>query len=496
MLSDYQRYRWYEIAPGLSIWLTIILGIVFSFVSPLAMMYAVIIFDVYWVLRVLYFSFYVIVSWNRFRISIHERWFEKLTASFPKWEEKINVVFLPVYNESWEVVQTTLDAIRASSYPAQKMYIVISGEERKAEHWGVLQKKIQAVYGPLFADVLCYTHPASLPGEIPGKGSNIHSAEWQFKEYADKKGWRYENVIISVFDVDTVVHPEYFAHLNFMYCSHPRPERSSFQPITLYNNNIWDSPAVLRIMAFGTSFWMLFSLARLEHLVTFSSHSMSFKAALDVGGHSKDVVSEDSRIFFQCWLKYEGDYEVTPLYIPVSMDTVRDDSTFKSLKNLYLQQRRWAWGTENIPYLLWQYRLHPAMSRWKKAVMLFHEWEGKWSWAVVTVIVTLLGRLPLWVANTDVRQSALFFNTPQVLQFLMTLSMVGLLISTIMSMLLLPPRPDHHPKHMYAFMALQWLLVPVSLLFFSALPCLDAVTHLMTGRYLGFNVSSKKRAVV
>jgi hypothetical protein len=178
------------------------------------------------------------------------------------------------------------------------------------------------------------------------------------------------------------------------------------------------------------------------------------------------------------------------------MDTVRDDSTLKSLKNLYLQQRRWAWGTENIPYLLWQYRLHPNMSRFKKAVMLFHEWEGKWSWAVVTVIVTLLGRLPLWVANTDVRQSALFFNTPQVLQFLMTLSMVGLLISTIMSMLLLPPRPDHHPKHMYAFMALQWILVPVSLLFFSALPCLDAVTHLMTGRYLGFNVSSKKRAVV
>jgi hypothetical protein len=298
MLSDYQRYRWYEIAPGLSIWLTIILGIVFSFISPLAMMYAVIIFDVYWVLRVLYFSFYVIVSWNRFRLSIRERWFEKLTTSFPKWEEKINVVFLPVYNESWEVVQTTLDAIKASSYPAKKMYIVISGEERKAEHWGALQKKIQAVYGQVFAEVLCYTHPAGLPGEIPGKGSNIHSAEWQFKDYADKKGWRYENVVISVFDVDTVVHPEYFAHLNFMYCSHPRPERSSFQPITLYNNNIWDSPAVLRIMAFGTSFWMLFSLARLEHLVTFSSHSMSFKAALDVGGHSKDVVSEDSRIFF------------------------------------------------------------------------------------------------------------------------------------------------------------------------------------------------------
>ncbi len=496
MISDYQRYRLYEILPGLSIWLTIIFGLVFSFLFPLFMMYVVIVFDIYWVLRVLYFSFYIVFSWNRFRQAIKKDWFAMLAKEYPAWEGKINVIFLPVYNESWEVIQTTLDAIRASSYPAQKLYIVLSGEERKIEHWKGLQGKVLTTYKEYFADVICYTHPDGLPGEIPGKGSNIHSAEKQFKVYADQKGWRYENVIISVFDVDTVVHPEYFAHLNYMYCRHPRPERSSFQPITLYNNNIWDSPAVLRIMAFGTSFWMLFSLARLEHLVTFSSHSMSFKAALECGGHAKDIVSEDSRIFFQCWLHYDGDYEVTPLYIPVSMDTVRDDSIIVSLKNLYLQQRRWAWGTENIPYLLWQYRLHPKLSKWKKTIMLFHEWEGKWSWAAVTIIITILSRLPLWFAGNDVRQSVLFFNTPQILGFLMTLAMAGLLVSTIMSMLLLPPRPEHHPKHMYIFMVLQWVLVPVSLFLFSSLPCIDAVTHLMRGKYLGFNVSTKKRAQV
>ena len=100
-----------------------------------------------------------------------------------------------------------------------------------------------------FADLIFYTHPSDLPDEIPGKGSNIHYAELEFKNYADIKGWRYEDVIISVFDVDTVVHPEYFAHLTFMYLSHPRPERSSFQPVTLYNNNLWESPAAVRVPA-------------------------------------------------------------------------------------------------------------------------------------------------------------------------------------------------------------------------------------------------------
>lgn len=495
MLSAYHRYRVYEILPGLSIWLSLILCVVLGFFKPLWMIYVVVVFDVYWVLRVLYFSLYIIISWNRFRVAVKTNWLEKLQTTFPAWQEKINVVFLPLYNEEYGVIKATLEALLKSSYPADKLYLVISGEARKNEHWESLQVEIRRDFSSRFGGLILNTHPEGLSGEIPGKGSNINHAEWQFKKYADERGWKYEDIIISVFDVDTVVHPEYFSHLTFMYLSHPDPTRSSFQPITLYNNNLWDSPAVLRVMAFGTTFWMLFSLARLDNMVTFSSHSMSFKAALDAGGHAKNIVSEDSRIFYQCWLAYGGHYEVTPLYLPVSMDTVRDESIIKSLKNLYLQQRRWAWGTENISYLLWEFEKHKEISFYKKFVILFHEWEGKWSWAVVAILITVLGRLPLWVAGDQVRQSALFFNTPHVLEILMTLAMIGLFVSLIISMLLLPPRPERYGSHRYVYMILQWLLVPVSLLFFSAIPCIDAVTHLMVGKYLGYNVSVKKRAV-
>ena len=493
MLSDYQRYRLYEMAPGLSIWGTLVLCIALSFWQPLWMMYFIIVFDVYWVLRVVYFSFYLFVSWRRFRRAVKVKWFTRLQKEFPAWEEKVNVVFLPLYNEEWLVINATLQALLKSSYPSAKLYVVISGEARQKKYWRQLQQTILEHYNGSFADLIFYTHPSSLPDEIPGKGSNIHFAEQEFKAYADAKGWNYKNIIISVFDIDTVAHPEYLAHLTYMYLKHPRPERSSFQPVTLYNNNLWESPAILRVMAFGTSFWMLFSLARLDNLVTFSSHSMSFQAALDAGGHAKQIVSEDSRIFFQCWLRYSGDYEVTPLYVPVSMDTVRDVSMWKSLTNLYFQQRRWAWGSENIPYLLWQFKKHPEIAWWKKLVILFHEWEGKWSWAVVPILITLLGRLPLWVAGGSIRQSTLFFNTPHVLEILMTLALVGLVSSVIMSMLILPVPPSGTRHHHYLIMLLQWALLPVSLIFFSAIPCLDAVTHLLFGRYLGFNVSIKKR---
>jgi cellulose synthase/poly-beta-1,6-N-acetylglucosamine synthase-like glycosyltransferase len=494
MLSNYYRYRLYEILPGITIWLTLILGVVLSFAKPLWMIYFILVFDVYWVLRVVYFSFYLFLSWRRFRKAVKINWFENLIKEFPEWEKKKNVIFLPLYNEGFEVLESTLNSFLNSSYPAGKIYLVISGEERKLEHWQKIQKLALEGYSGKFSDLIFYTHPAGLPDEIPGKGSNIHNAEMEFKKYADRHGWNHADIIASIFDIDTIVHPQYFAHLTYLYHKHPRPERSSFQPLTLYNNNLWQSPSILRIMAFGTSFWMLFSLARLDNLITFSSHSMSFKAIMDCGGHSKDIVSEDSRIFYQCWLRYNGDYEVTPLYIPVSMDTVRDDSWLRSLKNLYLQQRRWAWGAEHIPYLLWQFHLNKNIRWTKKIITIFHEWEGKWSWAVVAILITVIGRLPLWVAGNEVRQSALFFNAPNILEILMIMAMFGLFVSAIMSMLILPRRPGNQPRHQYLFMILQWLLLPISLILFSSVPCLDAVTHLMFGKYLGFNVSAKKRA--
>lgn len=495
ILSDYQRYRLYEILPGFSIWLSLILTIFLSFWRPLWMIYFIIVFDLYWVMRVIYFSFYLIISWRRFRRSLKTDWFGKLTAEFSAWNEKKNVVFLPLYNEEFSVIMVTLEALLNSTYPADKMIVVFSGEGRNMAHWSGLRPKIEERYAGKFADLIFYTHPDGLPDEIRGKGSNLNWMEKEFKKYADLRGWKYIDIIVSAFDVDTVVHPQYFAHLNYMYCRHPRPDHSSFQPVTLYNNNLWESPSVLRIMAFGTTFWTMFSLARLDNLVTFSSHSMSFKAIIDCGGHAKNIVSEDSRIFYQCWFANKGDYEVTPLYIPVSMDTVRDEKIWKSLKNLYYQQRRWAWGAEHVPYLMWQWKQYPEISGWKKLALVFREWEGKWSWAMVAIIITVIGRLPLWVAGDEIRQSALFFNTPHVLEFLMSLAMIGLFLSAILSMLILPPRPEGHPKYRYLFMILQWILLPVSLVVFSSAPCIDAVTHLMFGKYLGFNVSIKKRAV-
>ena len=498
MLSDYKRYRIYEILPGLSIWGTLIAGVILSFTKPLWMVYFIILFDIYWVLKVVHFVFYLIVAWIRFSEARKTDWLDKLNHEVENWQEKKHVVFLTVYNEEWGVVKSALNSLCIATEYAKEMFtVVIAGEAREKEHFEEIFELSKKHFSECFGEMLGTLHPANLEGEIAGKGSNLHYSEKEIKKYIDTKGWNYDNVIVTVFDIDTICHPHYFTYLTYLYCKNPKPTRSSYQPVALYNNNIWESPSILRIMAFGTTFWTLTSLAKQDTLVTFSSHSMSFRALIDAGFHSKEVVSEDSRIFYQCFLKYDGDYDVVPMYIPVSMDTVRDTKWLISVKNLYKQQRRWAWGTEHIPYLIWNFKKKgKKISLWKKVKWIFVEWEGKWSWSVVAVMITVLGRLPMWVAPDSVRQSALFFNAPHLLENLMVMAMAGLLVSAFLSFPLLPKKPKTEPKYKYLVMLLQWSLLPFSLIFVSSIPAIDAVTHLMLGKYLGFNVSQKKRTKV
>lgn len=494
MLSDYERYRLYEILPGLSVWVTLVLSIVLSFLYPLAMIYFIIVFDVYWVLKVLNFSLYLVIAWFRHRRVKKVNWDERLRADISDYKKYRHVVFLTLYNEDWAVVKTSLESIMVGVYDPAAFTIVVAGEEKTRAHFAKIYEHVKETCGDRVAEVVGTLHPVNLPDEIPGKGSNLHYAEQELKKYIDARGWNYDEIIATVFDIDTVVYRQYFSYLTYVFATHPRPTRSSYQPIAMYNNNLWESPAVLRLMAFGTTFWMFTTLARQDALVTFSSHSLSWRALVDAGFHDKRIVSEDSRIFYQCLLAYNGDYEVTPLYVPVSMDTVRDDRWWQSMKNLYRQQRRWAWGVEHVPFLLWEFRQKGRLIPWwKKVKWVFIEWEGKWSWCLIALLITILGRLPMYVAPESVKQSALYFNAPHVLERLMMVAMIGMLLSALLSFPLLPPRPRSHPRHAYLTMLAQWLLLPVSLIVISAIPAIDAVTHLMLGKYLGFNVSQKKR---
>ncbi len=501
-LSKHPIYRFLETVPALLVWGTLVGSIILSFTHPLLAIYIIILFDLYWLIKAVYWLIYLFHSYRQFRKDGAINWLEKVQAEDPisqdglasHWNDLYHLVFLPTYKEPFEVLDTTFKGLLDTNYPLDRFMIALGVEERDRENGVRIAEQIKEKYGKHFAHFWITVHPADIPNEQPGKGSNnVYAAKHAQKEI-DALGIPYEQIIVSTFDIDTIVHKEYFGHLVYKFLMHPKPHHTSYQPVALFNNNIWESNAITRTIANGTTFWLLTDLSRPDRLFTFSSHSMSWKTLVNVGFWEPDLVTEDSRIFLQCFLHYDGDYTVTPMYVPVSMDTVDTGTFWGSLVSVYKQQRRWAWGIEHFPYMVWHFWHNKKIPFAKKFKYFFNVAEGMYSWATAPILIIILGRLPLVLADHSTQATVIAQNAPIVLSWLLTLAMTGLFATAILSIVFLPPRPKGSSGLKYVYMLLQWALFPINMILFGSLPAIDAQTRLATGKYLGFNVTEKNRA--
>lgn len=488
----YGKLRYLEMFPGLLVWGTFTIALGLSFYKPLWVIVFIIIFDLLWMFRVAYFNLFIIIAWRQYKKALKVDWHAKL-VNIKTAHSVLHVIFLPTYKEEYKVVDSTLESLQNNTYHNSKMIVVLGGEEGDKQHFESIVSRINEKYRGVFNRIITTVHPRNLPDERPGKGSNLNWMAHQLDKIlkADYANVPIENIIVSAFDVDTIAHPQYFSYLTYLYCTEPNPTRSSYQPIALFSNNIWSASAPVRIGAFGTTFWLFGELARPERLWTFSSHSMSWKMLKDVGFWQKDIVSEDSRIFMQALMYYHGDYRVTPMYLPVSMDAVTGKTYRESLRALYQQMLRWAWGVEHTPYLIDGFRKDKLIPVRQKIKYLFNHIEGMHTWATAPIIMFVLGYLPLWVAEG--RSNAIIQAAPFTLQQLMQLSMIGILISATVSLTLLPRRPKEVRGSTWLVMILQWVLLPITFIVFGSFPAIDAQTRLMMGRYLGFKVTKKIR---
>lgn len=492
-ISDEQRYRLLEIFPGATVWAMLLSAILFSFWKPLIAIAFIVVFDLLWLFRVVLYLFRLFSAWRRFREATRTDWSVRL-ASLASTRAIYHLIFLPTFREEYEIIRQTLKSLQFATYPAERLLIVLAGEEKDRARFEANAALAQEEFKGVFGAFLVTLHPADLSGEIPGKGSNLAWAGRCAQELIDQRSIPYENIIVSSFDVDTLAHPQYFSYLTFLYLTTPDAAHASYQPIALYNNNIWESPAAVRIAAFGTTLWLMTDLTKSKNLITFSSHSMPFVALVDVGFWQKDIVSEDSRIFLQCLVHYHGRYRVVPLYLPVSMDTVATRGYRKSLGALYRQVRRWAWGVENFPYLAEHLGRDPQTPWNIKRRYIGHAWLGMFDWATAPILIFMLGWLPMLVANlTDLKTLAFVQDAPHTLQWIMTFANFGIIASAALTLILIPRPGPHVPASRRLFMIFQWVLLPITSIFFGAIPAIDAVTRLMLGKRLGFNVTEKQR---
>lgn len=485
-------YRLLEIFPGFLSWGTLTSAFFLSFFAPIVVAIFIILFDIYWLLKIGYLSFCQITAFFQMKKNLKIDWLKRI-KKIEGWEKIYHLIILPFYKEGKEIVETSLKALVDCQYPKEKMIVVLAIEERAGETAQKIAKEIEEEFSKSFFQFLITTHPKNLPREIIGKGSNVNWAIKMVKEkLINPLGISKENILLSIFDVDTRPYPQYFSCLTFHYLKLRKTKRVSFQPIPVYNNNVWYSPALTRVVATSNTFWQMIQQERPEQLVTYSSHSMPFEI-LERVGYPKEVVSDDSRIFWKSFLYFNGDFRVIPLHYPVSMDAVMSKNLLRTIINQYKQQRRWAWGVENIPYLFFGFLKNKKISLSTKFQHSLNILEGFWSWATASLLIFFLGWLPLILGGEKFSFTLLSYNLPILTRNIMALAMIGMFISAILSFSILPPRPKNFSFLKNLSILLQWLLLPLTLTCFGALPALDAQTRLIFGKYLGFWPTEKIR---
>jgi hypothetical protein len=492
--KDRAFFRLFEILPGAISWSTLLFAIFFSYRAPNVVAIFIICFDLLWLVRIFYLSFHQLTSFRELQKNLKINWLQKLKTEYPRaWQNIYHLIILPIYKEEIEIIESSLKGLKNCFYPKNKMMVVLATEERGGEKTKEIAQKIKEKYEKNFFRFLITSHPQNIEGEVVGKGSNVAWAQKEAKKkLIDPPSLPEKKIIVSNFDVDTKPYPQYFASLTWHYLNSKNPLRSSYQPIPLYNNNIWQAPAFSRVIATSGTFWQMMQQERPEQLVTYSSHALPFKLFGEVG-YPSNVVSDDSRIFWKAYLFYNGDYRVSPLYYPVSMDAVMAKNFLGTVINQYRQQRRWAWGVENIPYLFFNFIKNKKISLFDKIRHSIIILEGFWSWATSALLIFFLGWLPVISGGEEFNLTLLSYNLPRLTSDIMTIAMIGMIIGAGISFSLLPPKPPQYSKSKSLSMIFQWLLLPFTLIIFGALPALEAQTRLMLGRHLPFWATEKAR---
>lgn len=413
---------------------------------------------------------------------------------YPQPRQILNIAMIAFYNESYDVLGPTLKNLSESDYDIRnRLVVVIAYEQRGGEAALKTVAQIKKHWTGVFRDLIFVEHPAGLPGEVIGKGPNLVYAGHEVSKWVRTHRIDPKNVIITTLDSDNRPDKKYFSYLTYKWIMTPNRQQAAFQPICLFNNNLWDVPAPMRVVALSNSFWNVISSMRPQLLRNFASHSQGLQALEEMGFWSKRTIVEDGHQYWRSYFHFDGDYTVVPLRMGIGQDAVLSSTYRRTLKAQFIQMRRWAYGASDDAYIATHLMNKDfrgsRLDGWAK---FFRSLEGHVSLACMAPIVGFGAFAPIYINPTAAHMSIVANDLPLIVSHVQQIAIVGLLVTVISSVSMLPPRPKRYKKTRNIMMILQWILMPVNAIVYSSASAYVAQIRLMTGHYMDkFDVTEK-----
>jgi len=412
---------------------------------------------------------------------------------YPNPKKIYHATIMTAYNEGLETLRPSIQAVIDNTFSSERVIFVLAYEERGGEEIEQNAKELKKEFGDKFYDFILVKHPANLPGEVIGKGPNLTYAGERLEEYVAKKKIPIENVIVTSLDSDNRMAPKYLDAVAYEFIIHPNRQRLSYQPVSLFMNNIWDAPAPTRVIAVSNSFFNVISTMRPHSLRNFASHSQPLQALAAMRFWSKHTIVEDGHQYWRSLFFFNGDYEVLPIRIPIYQDAVLDETLWKTVKAQFVQVRRWYYGASDVAYVgtrLFTSREKRSMPFALLLAKFGRLLDGHVTLAIMAPIVAFGGWIPT-IMNLSSHEMVAY-SLPGIVSIVQSIASIGLLVTVLFSLKMLPPRPAKYKKTKTIWMVVQWILMPVTSILYQSLAAFYAQTRLMLGRYMEkFDVTHK-----
>jgi len=421
--------------------------------------------------------------------NIHE--IAKGDVAYPKYKDVWHAVIVTMYDEDFSVLDPTIASLVNTTFDKDRMIVYIAYEERGGEGAEATARKLEEKYKNSFKYFRLAKHPANIKGEVIGKGGNITNAGRDLQKFAEEKKIPVENVIVTTLDSDNKPEKCYFDAVSYEFIIHPERQRLAYQPVSIFTNNIWDAPAVTRVVATTNSFWNLICTMRPHTLRNFASHSQPLQALIGMNFWSVRTIVEDGHQYWRSLFYFDGDYEVIPIRVPIYQDAVLSDTFFKTLKAQWVQLRRWDYGASDVAFVadygLSKKRKVPLLSFIPKFIRLL---DGHVALAAVAPIIMFGGWVPL-AFNMESR-NLVSRHLPIVVSYIQTVAALGILVSVVLSLKMLPKKPVNVKGKPKIVMVLQWLIAPFISVVYSSFCAFYSQGRLAFGKYMEkFDVTRK-----
>jgi hypothetical protein len=512
-----RRYRFFEILPGTLSYFMLVLPVILSFINvTLAALFILIYLLINFVrgiagaIRSLH-GYHVMqqhqkLPWSQMLKELEAGKVPEHNVKRPKWHldvllrsqvqplfmppsQVIHAVIIATVKETREVLELTIESVLASDFNMKNVLFILAYEERGGERTEQQAHDLIAKYKDKFMDAMAIKHPSGLPDEIIGKGSNINFAARKLQQYLKDRDVDPKRVLVTTLDADNRPDKNYLNALTYTYVAAPDPLHASYQPVSLYTNNIWDAPAPMRVLATGNSLFHLVGSLRLHSLRNFSAHAQPMAALIETNFWSARTVVEDGHHFWRSYFTFDGRYRVLPLHVPIFQDAVLAETYRKTLKAQFMQLRRWTYGASDVAYVaemgFFRNNKVPKLDLLAKFWRLL---EGHVTWAVGPILVLVSGFIPAFFHPKSFAANEL----PLIVSRVQTVGIIALLVTVFMALRTLPPKPARYKRHRTIFMVLQWAYFPFTTLFYNSLAAFNSQTRLIFKKYLTkFDVTEK-----